>query len=393
METNRICNLEECTGCLACFNVCPKEAIYIEEENAFYYPKINREVCINCGLCKKICPSNNKVEKTFPIDKVAYAILNKNKEIRDTSSSGGVFYDLAKTIISSNGSVYGAAWNDELNVKHIRIDSIEKIKLLQGSKYVQSDINNSYTRAKKDLDEGKKVLFSGVPCQIAGLISFLEKDYDNLYTCEVLCHGNASPIIFNDHKEYIEKKYNSKIKNINFRFKTKEKCQNIEYKLSDGQKILLTEPINDYFYCGFQNGTLLRSSCFNCNYIGIKRCADITLADFWGLKNDAIKKEDNLSYPSLVFVNTEKGYNLFNENKRKWIIVERPIEEAIYGNLSLRRAIPMDRWRSIFFKEYKQYGYEISAKKNLIVHNNIKEIIKKILGKNFTRLILKVMKR
>lgn len=388
-----ICNKKKCTGCMACFNCCPKKAISMEPKNGFYFPKIDEEKCINCGICKQKCPALNKVEKNFPQNNIAYAIINKNKEIRDTSSSGGVFYNIAKVIIEQKGVVYGAAWDSNLNVKHTRIETVDEIKKLQGSKYVQSDINFSYNNVKEDLKLGKKVLFSGVPCQIAGLITFLGKKYDNLYTCEVLCHGNASPIIFDEHKKYIEKINNSKLKEINFRYKTKEKCQNIEYKFDNNTNKINKDPMKDYYYNGFQSGILLRDSCYKCDYVGIQRCADITLADFWGIKKDSIELEDNLCYPSLVFVNTERGKELFEMNKETWNIVERPIEEAVWGNLSLRRPVPVNKYKKKFFTEYPITGYEEAAKKFLIEHKGIKERIKKIIGKDATAFLIKVLKR
>ncbi len=388
-----ICNKEKCTGCMACFNCCPKKAIKMETENGFYFPIIDEEKCIDCGLCKKKCPSINKIIKYFPQENIAYAVINKNKNIRDTSSSGGVFYNIAKSIIQQNGVVYGAAWDSKLQVKHIRIENIDEIKMLQGSKYVQSNIDFSYNNVKRDLKFGKKVLFSGVPCQIAGLLSFLEKKYDNLYTCEVLCHGNASPIIFEEHKKYIEKINNAKLKEINFRYKTKEKCQNIQYKFDNNINVINQDPLKDYYYNGFQSGILLRDSCYKCNYIGIERCADITLADFWGIKKDSIKLDDNLCYPSLVFVNTKQGKELFEINKKDWNIFKRPIEEAIWGNLSLRRSVPINKYKKKFFTEYPINGYEETAKKFLIEHKGIKDRIKKLIGKNATAFLIKVLKR
>ena len=218
---NKLCDKKNCTGCMACYNICPRKAISIKEFKGFYYPEIDDEKCINCGLCSKTCPALNKLEKNKPIDDKCFAILNKNIKIRNASSSGGVFYELAKSIINNNGVVYGASWDNSLVVNHIRVDNVSDIKLLQGSKYVQSNINNIYNLIKNDLDDKKKVLFSGVPCQISGLKLFLKKDYSNLYTVEVLCHGSSSPIIFEEHKKFIEKKYDDKLVGINFRFKTK----------------------------------------------------------------------------------------------------------------------------------------------------------------------------
>ncbi len=387
-----VCEKKNCTGCMACYNICPRKAISIKSYKGFYYPEINEEKCINCGLCRKTCPALNPIKKNKPMDNKCYALLNKEKKIRDNSSSGGVFYELAKYIINTGGVVYGASWDESLVVNHIRIDKPVKISLLQGSKYVQSNIKDIFKSVKQDLDNKKQVLFSGVPCQISGLKLFLKKKYENLYTVEVLCHGSASPIVFEEHKKYLEKKYNDKLKAINFRFKTEKKCQNIEYNFQNS-KILLEDPLKDYYYLGFQDGTLDRDCCYNCKYVGIERCSDITLADFWGLKDDSFACKDKLSYPSLIFINTTKGLDLFNSIKDKFEIKERPIQEAIDGNLSLRRAVPNNKVKEKFLVEYDKKGYEIAAQKYLIIKKDYKYYIKKILGRKISQVLMKVMKR
>ena len=388
-----ICDIRECTGCMACFNICAKNAINLNLKEGFLYPVVNHDKCISCGKCKSVCPSVQSVNKSRPIDNIAYAAINKKKDIRDSSSSGGIFYTLAKNILENEGIVYGAAWSDDLRVTHIRVDKIEYLSLLQGSKYVQSDIGRIYCSVKNDLELDRSVLFSGVPCQIAGLKIFLGKEYQNLTTCEVLCHGAASPEIFNKHIEYINKKFNSRVKSVNFRFKTEQKCQNIKYRLQNEEDILLEEPMEDFYYYGFQSGILLRESCFNCKYVGLQRCADITLADFWGLEKEALTLPDNLSYPSLIFVNSEKGRNILKKNEKQWLISKRTIDEAIWGNLSLRRAVPFNKRKKYFFKNYYKYGYEKAANKYLKIHYNVKDIIKKILGKRATSVLIKVLKR
>lgn len=389
----QICNLRECTGCMACFNSCPQKAVEMQELNGFFYPKINSAVCINCGICQKVCPVHNHVSKKKPLDNTAYAVFHRDKQIRDSSSSGGVFYSLAKTVIETGGAVYGAAWTKDLSVKHIRIDSVEDISLLQGSKYVQSHIGDVYDYVKRDLKEKKPVLFSGVPCQIAGLQTYLQKEYDSLYTCEVLCHGNASPVVFREHKKYMGQKYSSKVVKIDFRYKTEEKCQNIAFEFQNGTKVILREPLEDWYYNGFLSGILLRESCYQCRYVGIERTADITLADFWGLKEGSMKFPDHMTYPSLVFVNNRRGQELLEKNRKNWEIMKRPLEEAVWGNLSLRRPIPKNKWRKKFFEEYQKYGYERAGKVCLIPHSDLKDKIKRIIGKKAATFLIKVLKR
>lgn len=393
-ELKKICEREQCTGCMACYNSCPQKAIALQEQDGFFYPNIIEETCISCGICAKVCPVLHPVSKKRPIDDTAYAVFHKEKEIRDTSSSGGVFYSLAKSIIEKGGTVYGAAWTEKVSVKHIRIDRKEEISLLQGSKYVQSDVGEIYKFVKADLEQGVKVLFSGVPCQAAGLRRYLAKEYDNLYICEVLCHGSASLVAFREHIKYIGRKYDSEVINVNFRAKTEEKCQNITFGFQNGTEHTFRNPLEDWFYNGFQNGTLLRDSCYQCRYTGTdSRSADITLADFWGLQKNSMKFPDGLTYPSLVFVNSSKGRSLFQENRGDWEVVKRPMEEAVWGNLSLRRSVPKNKWKKKFLENYQKYGYERAGELCLISHPNWKERLKGILGERLTGFLIKVLRR
>lgn len=184
----QIIEKEKCCGCSACFNTCPKNAIkMVKDKDDFEYPKIDKNKCINCGLCRKVCPvlQNNTIENNI----CAYAVYNKNEKERLSSSSGGIFVLLAKVILKENGIIYGACLDDDLQVKHIKVDKISDLPKLMGSKYVQSDINNSFRSVKEDLEKNKKVLFTGTPCQVEGLKSYLRKDYKNLYTQDIICHG------------------------------------------------------------------------------------------------------------------------------------------------------------------------------------------------------------
>lgn len=209
----------QCCGCHACYNVCPKNVIeMIEDDKGFKYPKINEDDCISCNLCEKVCPVLKKVEvKNNP---ASYACYNKNEEVRKNSSSGGIFTLLAECILEKNGVIYGASFNNEWLVEHIRIDNKDDLYKLRTSKYLQSNINDTYKRAKRDLDDNKLVLFTGTPCQVNGFISYLRgKTYNNLYTQDIICHGVPSPKVWKKYLEYREKLDGNRPMQINFRQK------------------------------------------------------------------------------------------------------------------------------------------------------------------------------
>lgn len=210
-----------CCGCSACMNICPNNAIKMKIDNkGFKYPIVDDEKCVNCGLCDKVCPYNNEYTKKEIYNKsVAYGGWNNNDEIRKNSTSGGIFSAISKYVLDNNGLICGAIYDDNLKVIHEIVDNIENLKKINGSKYVQSDMKDNFKKIKKYLEDGKLVLFSGTPCQVSGLNSFLGKEYENLYTCDIVCHGVPSPKVFEKYKKELEKAKNSEIININFRDK------------------------------------------------------------------------------------------------------------------------------------------------------------------------------
>ena len=213
-----ITDKENCCGCHACYNICPRKAIsMIEDKKGFKYPVIDKEKCIECNLCKNVCPILTK--KTEKRKNKAWIMYNKNKKERINSSSGGIFILLAKEILLKKGVVFGACFDEFYNVHHSYIDNINDINKLQGSKYVQSNIDDSYNLVKNFLEEGKLVLFTGTSCQIEGLYSFLRKKYNNLYTQDIICHGVPSPKVWQKYLEYQKEKYGEQIKDISFRNK------------------------------------------------------------------------------------------------------------------------------------------------------------------------------
>ena len=201
-------NKEDCCGCSACLSICPKHAIYMKhDEKGYLYPEIRKDSCVNCGLCEKVCPLKDK-EKNKKFEKIAYGVKNKDEHERAKSSSGGVFVEVAKYILNNDGVVYGVEMNNDFQVKHGRATTIEDARKFQGSKYVQSDKHSIFCMVQKDLKEGKEVLFTGTPCEVAGLKKYLRKEYDNLYTLDLICHGVPSSELLNAFLKGKEKYYN-----------------------------------------------------------------------------------------------------------------------------------------------------------------------------------------
>lgn len=299
---------DNCTGCSACVNSCPKKAISMRREELFEVSYVDEKKCVNCDLCVKMCPSNNKNKSKSPIIKVAR--INDSVDIIK-SSSGGLFASLAHFILLNGGVVYGAAFsNDYKSVNHIRCDNVKSLDLLRKSKYVRSSINNCFELAKNDLKDGKKVLFSGTPCQIAGLKCYLKKDYDNLYTVDIVCHGTPSPSVWRKYAEWLEKREKSKIVKVDFRyFNKKDPSKSFFVEFENGN--VLNEVLYDTSYGrAFLVGLINDDCCDSCKFNNFKNFSDITLGDAWGYNNSKFPSKN-----SLIFLNNEKGEFLYQQIK------------------------------------------------------------------------------
>lgn len=365
MELMGIIDKKQCTGCMACTNSCPKNAITIEKDvnTEFLYPKINTEDCINCNICKKVCPIKNKLPENKNDIKV-YACKNKNDEIRMKSSSGGIFTLIANYILKQNGVIFGAAFNENFEVVHMWTDNEEGLEKFRGSKYVQSQIGKSFKQVKNFLEEGRKVLFTGTPCQIEGLLTYLRKDYENLYTQDIICHGVPSPKVWRKYLEYkkiINKEFPRKV---NFRKKEIAgwNAYHVSFTYSHFEENVHHN--NDPYMKLFLNNFDLRDTCYNCNFKREKRKSDITVADFWGIKNIRPEMNDEKG-TSAILVNSQKGKEIFENIKNNIVWTEEKIENIIKYNSCFVKSTYYNEKRNEFFEDLEKETFEYLINKYL----------------------------
>jgi len=366
-------NKSDCNGCGTCALRCPVNAITMEEDSeGFLYPVVNKNKCINCGLCKKVC-SNNPIKKSLLND--TYIAYTKNEQDLKKSSSGGIFGVLAKSVIEDGGVVFGVCYSEKLEVIHDYIEKTEDIDRFRYSKYVRSNLKESYKKCEEFLDNGRKVLFTGTPCQCAGLRTFLKKEYNNLITCEIVCFSNSSPKVFKMYLKNLEAENNSKIEKIIFRYKKYGWHGGNTYTIfKDG-----TEKETPEFTNAFLGGIINRPSCHNCHFCYLERYSDITIGDFWGIENYKEYVEDKNTGVSILNINTENGNKLFEQIRNNIFYKKVDREKAFSANHHF--PAPANRRRTRFFR---------GVKNNKI---NEKNIIKKLKKYNRGSLIKKAIKR
>lgn len=377
MAITKICNKDKCTGCMVCINVCKFGAIEqgVDGEG-FNVPKIINDKCTECGMCIKKCPSNKKVHKNRP-EKV-YAGWSTDNKIRMNSTSGGVFSEISKYIINNHGVVYGCGMDGENIAKHIRITTNKELSVLRGSKYVQSQTLGVYKSVCEDLKSGKKVLFSGTGCQVAALKNYLEKDYMNLITIDVLCHGVPSPKILSEYLMKKQKEFESTIKNVYFRDKSYGWNDFSMKILFNNGKVYKKITYRDKYIRGFLDEYFLRKCCHTCAYTGVERVSDFTLADYWGYRSQVYEDYDDNKGVSMILINTTKAESILN-NLTGIVKFERTLENAVKGNRCLKEPFPMNPNREEFWSEYKNKGYEyIEEKYFKYTKPNTKQIIIRI---------------
>ena len=383
--------LNKCYGCRACEQVCAKGAITIKPNNeGFLYPTLNKDLCIDCGLCVKVCPYDTPAIMNKP--QKAYAIQYKNDERLLNSSSGAAFPAIADYVLSKDGYVAGCIFNDEIEAVHIVTNEPHLVEKMSGSKYVQSNVNNVYSSIKNLLSSGKLVLFSGTPCQVAGLYRFLRKPYDNLVTVDLICHGVPSPALLQD---YLHSTYEGKVIELKFRNKKMNgwRSQGSVKAINKDGKIVTrkTSPyIDSYYYYYYLQNSVSRMCCYECAFSTIERVSDITIGDYWGVK-EVIQDIAEAKGVSAILVNTEKGAEIYENIKSTLLSYDTSIDDVVARNGNLQRPCEKPHQRSYIYKKIKEQGYSTVAKEECnyqyvipfvksLIPSSLKQAIKKIIS-------------
>lgn len=364
-----LCKQEDCTSCMACLNACPFQAIsVVENDLSVKVPKIDEQKCRECGLCEKSCPILSK-SLGYNYPKEAIALYTKNVSDRQTCSSGGAATTLARLVISRGGVVYGAT---AINTypKLIRVSTAEQLELLKGSKYVYCDSHLIYRSVKDDLVKGKECLFIGLPCQIAGLKQYLRKDYDNLYTVDLICHGTPP---FEYLRKHLESKIGEYKPDYSVSFRGERDFSTTVYD-SDGSVLYTKNQYEDDYFAAFMRGWIYKPGCYSCRFARPERVSDITVGDFWGLAHGALGNYQGKV--SVALLNSSKGEKLFTDCSDSFIWEKRTVEEAISGNNQLRKPTTLSEEAKVFQSVYsstnsiteafKECGISKIVKKNRI---------------------------
>lgn len=365
-----------CSGCHACFNVCPKECIEMKSDNeGFWYPEVDKNKCVDCHLCEKACPIINLKESNN--NPKAYACYNKDENIRMDSSSGGLFTLLASKTINNGGVVYGAMFNEQFEVIHGKVSTNDELKLFRGAKYTQSKLGDTYKNVKQDLDKGTEVYFSGTPCQIDGLLTYLNKKYDNLICQDIICHGVPSPKVW---KEYL-KTFKGNINKVKFRNK-EDGWTGYKVEIESNEQSYMNHHSNDIYMKAFLSNICLRPSCYNCHSKSLHRNSDITLADFWGINNIDSSMNDNKG-TSLVFIDSKKGQELYDSLEENIVFREVDINEAVKYNPSAYQSVALTDKRKQFFNNYNGEN----------LNEVVKELTKVSLLKKISKFVYRVIRK
>ena len=360
---------KDCCGCGACMNICPKTAIHMEkDEYGFLYPRIDVGKCVECGACKKVCAFQNEPARRQP--QRVYAIASKNNDLVTNSASGGLFATMAMYVLEHGGCVYGAIMQHEeheLHIRHACCETKEDLYRFQGSKYVQSSLGSIFKDIQMKLKNDILVLFSGTPCQVDALKLFLKKEYSNLLTVDIVCHGVPNEQIFNDYIHYIEKKIGGEIREFKFRDKSLGWGYNLtaKYIQEDGSiRYHRTASSDSSYFDMFINSIILRENCYHCKYTNGKRTGDITIGDYWGIEDEhpeALEQNggrlSEKSGISVSFLNSDKGISFFDEIKEQFDYYESTFEKVAKRNTQLVHPVKLTKARRNVLEMYRKWGY------------------------------------
>lgn len=367
----------KCAGCTACAAACPRNAIrMVCDQEGFRYPCVDTALCVECGLCDEVCTFTQTPQPVK--QQQAYAVKHIDEDILQKSTSGGAFTAFSDLVLETEGVVYGAVLGEDLVVRHERATTKKARDAMRGSKYVQSDLGEVFRQIKKDLQNRKKVLFTGTPCQVNGLKHFLGNKQEGLLCCDLICHGVPSPMMFGEHMGYLQKKLGKQI--AEYRFRDKKWGWHIHREMAVGKngKQYYSTPETDMWRNIYYSRIVTRPSCAACPYSNLNRCGDITIGDCRGIDKIA---PDFGSYEgvSLVIVNTPAGMEAMERVKQACICKELDINAVMQP--PLRTASPANKSYEKFFDNYQRYGYAVAVKQLFGKHYRLKYYIKRILGK------------
>ena len=376
---------ELCTGCRACEQLCAHHAIVMNSDNeGFITASIDSELCVECGLCSKRCPQNNLMDKFTPISSLA--VRDKNTEELKVSASGGAFAAAARVILQRGGVIVGAVYHDDMTVGHFVVDRLEDLHKVQSSKYVQSNTEATYSQVKALLINGREVLYSGTPCQIGGLRAYLRKDYDTLYTMDLICHGVASPKLFAKYLVWLGGKMKGKI--IGYDFRDKSCGWGLDYMTKTKTKTKTKPSTLDPYYYHFLKGTTYRECCYRCNYCTKERVGDITIGDYWGIEKEH-PEFYSINGVSCLLLNSKKGERLWSIVKDEFETLESTFEQVAKANHNLTRPTQRSSLRDVIYQhiddmEVNEYfatqlkiPFNLKARFKLLLPKGLKVWIKK----------------
>ena len=390
-------NKEDCYGCGGCQLICPNQFIIMRNDNdGFLYPEKSSNNCGTCNLCESVCPNVNKGKiECKEGQPTAYLGIHKDDKTLQESSSGGVFSGVAQVFCVDNYRVFGAQFGEKLKVEHTYVSQIDQIARFRKSKYVLSDMSDTYKMAKIFLIEGKRVLFTGTPCQVAGLKLYLGKAYENLLCVDVVCHGAPSQKVFDSYIKFLESKHGGRVNSFSFRHKTYSwlkgwNSRNVKYSI--GEESFVFSSTEDSYLRGYHRGLFYRPSCYKCKYANPQRISDITMADFWGV-DELFPKIDVHKGCSVLISNTEKGQEWMDRLEESMTLEKVELSDVIKRNSQLREPAKKHHKREVFFSNLGKQDFESVV--NLCIPKEritIRKIVVKFVPYKMKRIIKRLKK-